>query len=126
MGHAGLTKMAGPMPLAEVESLMIAFDADGNGEIDYKEFCSMLARYGRLTIPTEHVRRSLEGEVVEFPVGCKVKALFNLPKARVAEDKIGTVTGVGKKGTLMVKFSRHDPMVVRSTQIKRIDGTGSD
>jgi Ca2+-binding EF-hand superfamily protein len=125
--HAGLTKMAGALQLSEVEALMCAFDADGNGEIDYKEFCSMLARYGRLTMPCEQERaKPLDELTVEFPVGCKVKALFNLPKAKSADDRIGTVTGVGKKGTLLVEFRSHEPMVVRSTQIKKVDATGGE
>merc|ERR1711920_1110917 len=112
---------------AEVESLMHAFDSDGNGEIDYKEFCSMLARYGRLTMPSES-EKTVDKAIIaeEFPVGCKVKALFNLPRASNAEGKIGTVTGVGKKGMLLVQFKAHDPMVVRATQVKRIDSTGSE
>jgi len=123
--HAGLTKMAGALQLAEVEALMDAFDADGNGEIDYKEFCSMLARYGRLTMPCEPERaKPLEELTGEFPVGCKVKALFNLPKAKSADDRIGTVTGVGRKGTLLVEFRSHEPMVVRSTQVKKVDASG--
>merc|ERR1712083_782581 len=112
---------------AEVESLMHAFDSDGNGEIDYKEFCSMLARYGRLTMPSEPEKTVSTAVISEdFPVGCKVKALFNLPRASNAEGKIGTVTGVGKKGMLLVQFKAHDPMVVRATQVKRIDSTGSE
>merc|ERR1712083_289196 len=43
-----------------------------------------------------------------------------------AEGKIGTVTGVGKKSMLLVQFKAHDPMVVRATQVKRIDSTGSE
>merc|ERR1712037_814862 len=53
-------------------------------------------------------------------------ALFNLPRASNAEGKIGSVTGVGKKGMLLVQFKAHDPMVVRATQVKRIDSTGSE
>lgn len=125
--HAGLTKMAGALQLSEVEALMCAFDADGNGEIDYKEFCSMLARYGRLTMPCEPDRAKPVHELTEeFPVGCKVKALFNLPKAKSADDRIGTVTGVGKKGTILVEFRSHEPMVVRSTQVKKVDATGGE
>lgn len=120
--HAGLTKMAGPLQLSEVEAVMIAFDADGNGEVDYREFCSMLARYGRLTLPGDAEKFVPKEELEQdFPVGCRVKALFNLPKASTPEDKIGTVTGVGKRGTLLVQLSSHEPMVVRSVQVKRLD-----
>merc|ERR1711920_1051788 len=79
------------------------------------------------TMPSES-EKTVDKAIIaeEFPVGCKVKALFNLPRASNAEGKIGTVTGVGKKGMLLVQFKAHDPMVVRATQVKRIDSTGSE
>jgi len=103
--QTGLRKLGVSLLPVELDAVLRAFDADGNGTIEFSEFSELLAAHW------EEVARQEIPEVVEticgFQLGARVQILALLPGAGVDGGEEGTVVGEGlTEGTVRVRFER--------------------